>query len=322
MASIVFRGRSYDLAPGETVLECLERHGQPTESSCRSGHCQTCLMRAAEGAVPAAAQQGLKDTDRARGLFLACACRPEASLVIADDAGLQTVTCDVLRKDMVAPDIARLVVEPRQPFAIRPGQFVHVVNRDGVSRPYSVANEPGAALELHVRRMEGGAVSPWIVDALAPGDEVLVRGPFGSCFYPASDPEEPLLLAGVSTGLAPLFGIVRDALHHGHRGPIALYHGASRASGLYLRDALETMAASHDNVSVHFRTLEEDTAGAPTGRLDEVVLADVPEPSGHRFFLCGDPPFVDGLKKKLFLAGASLRTIHADPFAYGRGPAG
>ena len=51
-----FEGRQFELADGETVLECLERHGEQTPSLCRSGVCQCCLLKASSGELPKVAQ--------------------------------------------------------------------------------------------------------------------------------------------------------------------------------------------------------------------------------------------------------------------------
>jgi NAD(P)H-flavin reductase len=46
----------------------------------------------------------------------------------------------------------------------------------------------------------------------------------------------------------------------------------------------------------------------------DVALDDVPDLSGWRVYLCGNPAMVDAAKTKTFLAGASMQNIYADPF--------
>ncbi|TNV62843.1 ferredoxin reductase, partial [Corallococcus exiguus] len=51
------------------------------------------------------------------------------------------------------------------------------------------------------------------------------------------------------------------------------------------------------------------------GALEAKVLTCLPKrPVGWRAFLCGNPEAVLSLRKKLFLAGFSLKDIHADAF--------
>ena len=50
------------------------------------------------------------------------------------------------------------------------------------------------------------------------------------------------------------------------------------------------------------------------GALDALIKEACPRPMGWRAYLCGDPDLVLSLRKKLFLAGLSLKDIHADAF--------
>src|SRR5205085_691623 len=130
---------------------------------------------------------------------------------------------------------------------VRPG--------DGLVRSYSLASlhsPPGlpagdTLLELHVRKVTGGQMSKWLHDDVAVGEPLELRGPSGDCFYVAGRPVQPILLIGTGTGLAPLYAIARDALRHGHTGPIRLYHGGLDPSGLYHVDELRRLAATHSN---------------------------------------------------------------------------
>lgn len=135
----------------------------------------------------------------------------------------------------------RLVVDPS--FAYEPGQFLTLLRGDGLARSYSIASQPDDEhLELHVRLVPGGAMSGWLASPEALGAALQVRGPSGSCFYVKGRPEQPLLLAGTGTGLAPLWAIARAALAAGHTGPIRLFHGARSAAGLYFIDELSDLA--------------------------------------------------------------------------------
>lgn len=315
MARITYQGRTFESRPGETVLDCLERGGKAPPSSCRSGHCQSCLMRATAGEVPADAQKGLKDAWKVEGLFLACACKPASNLAIADvDADRIAVRATLVARERLSHEVVRLRLRPAEPFGYRAGQFVSLVRDDGLTRPYSLASLPGDdTLELHVRRVAGGQMSSWLCDAIEPGDELRVRGPSGECFYVA-EPDQPLLLAGTSTGLAPLLGVVRDALGQGHEGPITLLHGSLREDGLYLGAELAALARAHDNLTVVRCVLHGPASGGVVvGSLEALLLAQ-PDLKRSRAWLCGAPGLVTPLKKKLFIAGMPLRAIATDPF--------
>jgi ferredoxin-NADP reductase len=320
MSIITWQGRALACAPGETVLDCLLRAGVPAASSCRTGACQTCVLRAARGRPPEASQKGLKETWRAQGLFLACQCVPEEDIEVAPADALPSADVTVRRIERHAAAVARIYLECASPFDYRAGQFIHLSRGDGLTRSYSLASVSGEdpLLEIHVKRVPSGAMSGFLHEALRPGDTLTVRGPAGDCFYVEGRPDQPLVLAGTGTGLAPLLGIARDALARGHRGPIRLHHGASARGGLYADAELRDLARRHPafEYAPCVRDSDGEESGPPVtvGSIDEAVLAVIRERRGCRVFLCGPPERVLGLRKAVFLAGVSMRDIHADAF--------
>jgi NAD(P)H-flavin reductase len=212
--------------------------------------------------------------------------------------------------------VLRVQLETAAPLEYRAGQYITLRREDGLARSYSLASLPGdGTLELHVRRAPQGRMSGWLFDEARANDAVHVRGPAGDCFYVGGAGEQPLLLAGTGTGLAPLVGICRDAIAQGHTGPIRLFHGAVRPAGLYLRDELAELAGENPNVSYTPVVLEGgEGEGIATGALDKVIAGAHPKLSGWRGFVCGDPATVGVLRKKLFLAGMASREIFADAF--------
>jgi NAD(P)H-flavin reductase len=189
-------------------------------------------------------------------------------------------------------------------------------------RPYSIASLPtDDQLELHVALLPNGQMSGWLREAV--GERVLLRGPFGECFYQEGEPDRPLVLAGTGTGLAPLLGVLRTAVRLGHRGEISLFHGSPQLSGIYLRTELEALNATTPNLRLFASLLSgsESELGSP-GRwqlelapLDQILFSRFPKLDAHRLFVCGQPALVQSLRKRAYLAGASLSRIHCDAFA-------
>ncbi|HNH50571.1 MAG TPA: 2Fe-2S iron-sulfur cluster-binding protein, partial [Myxococcota bacterium] len=170
MARLRYQGRELELAPGETVLEGLQRGGLRVPSSCRVGACQTCLMQARSGSPGAAAQVGLRPTQKEEGWFLACQSRPEQDLEIGERV-VPTTAARIMEVDPLGPALVRVRLRSEEPMSFRPGQFVHLQRPDGLIRAYSLANLPGEDLEFHVRVHPQGHMSRWLAAAL-PGQDV------------------------------------------------------------------------------------------------------------------------------------------------------
>lgn len=318
MVQIRYRGSAYLSEPAETVLDVLLRHGVELSYSCRKGTCLSCLLRVRNGALPPDSQEGLRETLRENGYFLACRCVPARDLDIAaaDDAALFE-RATVAGLERLSESICRVLLAPAKPLDYRAGQFINLRRHDGLVRSYSLASVPrlDKYLELQVKRLPGGLMSNWIFDDLRPGESVDFQGPNGESFYLPSDPAQPMLLIGNGSGLGPLSGIARDALHDGHRGSVWLYHGSRAPEGLYLQETLRRLARAHANFSfVPCLSGAAAPAGHRVGRAEAVAFAEHGELVGWRVFLCGSPAMVHAAKKAAYLAGAKLDHIHADPF--------
>lgn len=319
MPQITFNGNMYACAENQSVLDVLHSHGVPIPSSCRNGVCQTCLMRSVGGIAPAAAQKGLKDTLKAQDYFLACSCYPQADMEVAlPETGAARIQATVRSIQALNHETICVGLHCEQPLEYRAGQFINLFKDATLGRSYSLASVPAhdPLLQLHIRKVAGGRVSGWAHQHLQPGDVIEISQAAGDCFYVAGNPQQPIVLIGTGSGLAPLYGIVRDALAQGHSGPIKLYHGSRTPQGLYLVDELRSLAERHGNFSYIpciSGAVMPDNACAQ-GRALDVALADIGKLNGWRVFLCGNPEMVKTAKKKAFLTGAAMKDIYADAF--------
>jgi ferredoxin-NADP reductase len=204
--------------------------------------------------------------------------------------------------------VLRIRLQTDKPFDYFAGQFITLFRDDGLARSYSLASLPADEhLELHIRRIPGGAMSQWL-HGVATGTRVDLQGPAGNCFYAPGDRERPILLAGAGTGLAPLYGIVRDALAQGHTGPVWLFHGALTEAGLYLTDELAAMERAWPN----FRYVQSVLSRGES--LEQTILSRFAKLHAFTGYVCGDAALVHSLRKKLFLAGMASKQIYSDAF--------
>ena len=315
MTRLTYCEAAIEIEPGEDVLSALLRAEIDAPHSCRSGVCQSCMHRVVDGKPPAASQEGLSDAQKALGYFLACVCVPNTPLAIvpAQEAEARSDAV-VLSIDRLSGEVVRLRLEHDAGFDYRPGQFLELITKDGLGRHYSIASHPeeDPYVELHIRLHAGGRMSQFIAEELAPGSRLHIAGPLGTCIYEGVDSDQPMALIGSGTGLAPLLGVLRDALRRGHRGPIRLYHGAREREGLYLHDHLEALTQRHANLSYVPRILGD--LSPQGGDVAAAALEQEDALSQTAFFLCGGEKLVARLKRDLYLKGASLKQMRSDTF--------
>lgn len=270
--------------------------------------------------VPEAAQKGLKSTYQKQNLFLSCQCHPSVDMSVRLPDGLGINTSAVISgRTFLNHNVLRVDLTPAASFACEPGQYITLINSDGIARSYSVANNPAhdGYIELHIRLLPDGLMSGYLKDKAEIGTTVTLRGPAGNCFYMREDgPDYPIILAGTGTGLAPLFGIAKQALEQKHQGPVQLFHGALRDTDLYLVEPLRALAAHFPNFYYTPCVLNGKTGQFyVAGNIEEVVMSAIPvEKARTRLFLCGAPELVSTLKRKAFLSGLASRHIFADAF--------
>lgn len=321
MAFVHFDGHTCEMQAGESVLDSLLRCGVSVAHACKAGSCGSCMLRAVAGTIPSPAQAGLKDSWKAQGYFLACICRPEGDLTATEVGADARIAARITAIEPLSPDVLRVRLTCAGEFDFYAGQYLTLVHPNGLARSYSIASLPhDGVVELHVRLIPGGRMSSWLRDEARPGVAVQLQGPSGECFYVPGQPEQPILLIGTGTGLAPLYGILRDALRAGHTGPVHLIHGAVQPAGLYLRAELAQLHAAHKNFSYTPTVLHADSPQADSpgnfevGSIEALLAARFLKLAGWRGFVCGDPGLVRSLKRKLFLAGMAMRDINSDAF--------
>jgi NAD(P)H-flavin reductase/hemoglobin-like flavoprotein len=197
-----------------------------------------------------------------------------------------------------------------------PGQSVAVETpaRPRLWRYYSPANPPGdRALEFHVRWADGGQVSPALT-ALNPGDSLRVGPPAGTMTLDAGSGRD-VLMAGWSTGLAPLKAILAQI--QGQPGPphVHLFAGARHPEGLYDMPALEKIAAECPWLTLTPFVADDPGFPGETGRMAEVI-ARRGDWAGRDAYLAGPGGMVTETAAHLTSAGTPREHIRIEDFGW------
>jgi CDP-4-dehydro-6-deoxyglucose reductase, E3 len=321
MCQVEFNQQLFELEDGANLLTALEQQGVKLPNSCRAGVCQACLVQVTEGAIPPRAQQGLSTHQKNQGLAMACVCTLAGALrAQTPREPVERFVCEILQRRWLKGDIVQLYLS--KPFDYRAGQYVRLFPRCAdpaaqieLGRCYSMASLADEAhLEFHIRVIPNGQMSTHIAQ-LPLGGKLLVQGPMGNCFYQAHSLDQPLLLAAIGTGMAPILGVARTAVRAGHRGPIYCVMGAQEESGLYTLPGLHQVAAA-PNVNL-FYIVQQAGTHSDTYEIGDIyakIRTLLPSMKGAQAYICGAPSFVQKLKKQCFLAGASLSDIFSDAF--------
>lgn len=211
----------------------------------------------------------------------------------------------VLELDLLADGVMRVVLLPvEQPVERLPGQYLDLLLPGERRRSCSIANAPhtGPWLELHVGRVEGGALSQFVFEQLRTGDSVWACGPHGS-LAPILAPRRPILFVAGGTGVAPIKALVEHYLQFEQTPSLRLYWGVRSRSELYLQDEVQTWA--RDGRLHYVPVLSEHSAptGMRSGLVHQAVLDDLPDLIAHDVFLSGPPAMLRAAAPAFLAAG-------------------
>lgn len=318
MYKITYKGNTYYCREQESVLDALLRQGVALPFSCHKGVCQVCMRKCGKGELPELSRKDIPEDLVQQGYFLPCQCVPVSDMEIQDPVQSDFfVSAVVQSRELLASDICRLTLETSQPLDFQPGQFVNLkYKNEDISRSYSIASLPDDYfLELHVRRQNNGVVSSWLVDEVEVGDEILVQGPLGDFVYEQGQNNQKILFIASGTGMAPVLGVLREAIAKQHTGPMFVYHGSHYNEGIYLDKQLRRISEQNSNVEYYGCVSGDDVAaGMRPGRAHDQALADHPDMSQYKVYIAGRPEMVAAARATVITAGAVKQNILIDPF--------
>lgn len=299
----------WTVAAGSNLLDALNEAGLQVPFSCRAGSCHACLVRCLAGEPHDRKPDALSVGKREQGWRLACQCQIVEDLQVAvfDPQGDGTAA-RVIGHDWLSANVLRLRLQAERQLRYHAGQHMVLWTATAagvrVARPYSIASlaQADEFLEFHLSCRRPGAFIDQarqfkVGDVVQVGE---VRG--GALHYDPEWQSRPLWLFAAGTGLAPLWGVLREALRQGHQGPIRVLHMADEH---YLDEPLRALAQAHPNLMV-----EQFPAGEPPPlRLSSRQTIAL---------VCGSPISVEEFSRRLFLAGLPRSQLYSDVFV-GRG---
>lgn len=311
----------------KSVLDCLLRHQIPIPHGCKSGVCQSCVLKKLHQPADPRAQQGLEEHQITQNLFLSCQHPIQDKMEVASALEAIFMTdATIHQQRFLSQTVMELTLLLDQPLKCFPGQFVRLIREvNGEERPLSVIRSYSVAeidqdlkkIKLHIRKIPQGKMTSWLFECSQLGKKIKVSGPAGRLYYREEFKDQHLILVGTGTGLAPLYGVIQSARQNNFNHRLSLYHGALHPQGLYLVDELIKLSKNYPRLDyypcvkeLNHSTEEYFLSGDLMEQLNKIDI-DV---SRTVVFLCGDPQMVKTLKTNFFLKGVPSHKIYSDPF--------
>ncbi|GAA4500536.1 hybrid-cluster NAD(P)-dependent oxidoreductase [Pseudaeromonas paramecii] len=211
-------------------------------------------------------------------------------------------------------------------FAFLPGQYLLIGTElagKPVQRAYSISSSPAQTdrLAITVKRVAGGRLSNYLLDALQPGMTLSAQPPQGHFHLPATLPDQVVLLSGGS-GISPMLSMTRALLASDYAGTVHFIHSAKRREEVIALAWLLDTAARHRQLRLSLQLSEpaSELPGLP-GRLSaETLAALLPDLQGVEFFLCGSDRYLAGVRALLAHPRYAGLPVHQEAFDLGAQP--
>lgn len=315
MFYVSFKNKKYPIAAGQSVLDALLEQQEELNFFCKSGLCQSCIMEFCEGSPPSASQAGLSEAEKTLKKFLPCVCYPNEDITIKKtDTSIQKYSAIIKDKKVINNEFIILKLHKPKDYQFYPGQYLNIYKSEKLLRSYSIASlcDHTNEIELHIKHYLNGSISNWIFSEKSIGDTIELSSALGSCFYTADAQNKPLLLLGVSTGVAPLLGICRQAIFAKHTQPIIFIQGGATEKDLYAHEYLQELTQRHNQFNLYSCCLSNEY----NSNILDFVDKNYANLENWKVYICGSPAFVKAAQELVFLMGAHSNDIHCDSFIF------
>jgi Na+-transporting NADH:ubiquinone oxidoreductase subunit F len=323
--------RKLEVPGGGTLLSTLGENNIFIPSACGGrGTCAYCKVQVIEGGsmISPVEEPYLGLEERKSHVRLSCQVKVRKDIKIRVPKELLSAKKyrgKLLHKRPLTYDIVELRIEILEPNTIDfvAGQYIQLESEeyngsDRVMRAYSISSPPSDKnhIELIIRKVPHGICTTWVFEHLKEGQEVVLSGPYGK-FHLSNTNAEIIFIAGGS-GMAPIWGILRDMKERGITRRATYFFGALTQKDLFFVDELTKLQQEVPWFkfvpALSNEPAESDWKGE-RGLITEVVARYMPDCSKHEGYLCGSPGMIDACIKVLTKAGMTEDRIFYDKFS-------
>lgn len=198
-------------------------------------------------------------------------------------------------------NVKSLRLEDKGSFGFKPGQFCSLSLGEGKEFTHyiSISNSPTEKgyLEVTKKLTESGFSKK--LNGLRVGDSVEIKYPFGNFTFDGQYKKIAFLSGGI--GITPIRSICKFVCDKQLGTDLIVLYGNHAYKDIAFREDLDGMQNECPNIKVVHTLIAPNTAWqGRTGYIDKkVVMEEIPDYLERRFYICGPPRMVIGMRKIL-----------------------
>lgn len=315
-------GEEFHCEDGESILAAAVKAGLFLEHSCKTGRCETCLVRV-EGVTKLVSGKNASECEK-DDKILSCT-RSAASELYIDAENLELLKdykskilpARINSLELLNDDVLRITLRtpPSNKLHFLPGQYLNMIDTNGSTRSYSIANAPrdSGTIDLHIKRVEGGLFSDHLFLNARQDDLLRINGPQGSFFLrSALGQKKHLVFLATGTGIAPIKAIL-ESLDKEPEGAdfesVSVFWGGRFTKDIYWQPKFERLSIQFVKV-----LSRERVPGFDMGYVQDAFLRIGPSVQDSVVYACGGVAMISAAKEKLGKEGLDLRYFYSDAF--------
>ena len=238
--------------------------------------------------------------------------------------GVERLTDDAVAITFAVPE------ELREDYRYAPGQHLTLratINGEQVRQSYSIClarseAERTGTLRVASARVQGGRMSNWLNDSVAPGEVIEAMTPLGSFTCPTQPGGIRHHLAiAAGSGITPVLSLITTVLEEEPQSRVTLLFGNRRTASVMFLEELEDLKNRYLGrlQLVHVLSREPQDVELFSGRLDpdrirRILEVLAPVETVDEWYLCGPYGMVTGAQELLREAGVDGRHVHHEIF--------
>lgn len=165
-----------------------------------------------------------------------------------------------------------------------PGQFNMLYPFGHGETAISISGDPGKKDELvHTIRAVGSATTA--LQKLQTGDEIGVRGPYGS-HWPLEQSREDVLVITGGIGIAALRSVLYQLSSQAEKRRVTLLYGSRMPEDIFYKNDLETFRKKGMNIEITVDHADLQWKGN-IGVVTTLIRKNLPNPKNTLIFMCG-----------------------------------